>query len=53
MKKDKIRTVRLQIVLPEWLKTELALVAEELGVSMSEYIKDALKEKLNRRKNRE
>jgi metal-responsive CopG/Arc/MetJ family transcriptional regulator len=51
MRKIKIKTVRLQIVLPEWLKKELEHASEELGVSMSEFIKDALKAKLNRRTN--
>ena len=47
--KTKVKTVRLQIVLPEYLKNELAKAAEELGVSMAEYIKDALKDKLKQK----
>ena len=34
---------RLQIVLPKWLKDELKKAAEIKGISMGEYIKDALK----------
>jgi metal-responsive CopG/Arc/MetJ family transcriptional regulator len=48
---SKIKTVRFQIVLPEYLKTELIKASENLGVSMSEYIKDALKEKLKHKSN--
>jgi len=48
--KPKIKTVRLQIVLPEYLKNELSKAADNLGVSMAEYIKDALKEKLKKQK---
>jgi len=44
-----IKTVRLQIVLPEYLKNDLLKAANSLGVSMSEYIKDALKEKLKQK----
>jgi len=47
--KSKIKTVRFQIVLPEYLKNELVKASENLGVSMSEYIKDALKEKLKQK----
>jgi metal-responsive CopG/Arc/MetJ family transcriptional regulator len=50
---SKIKTVRLQIVLPEYLKNELLKASENLGVSMSEYIKDALKEKLKQKKDAE
>jgi hypothetical protein len=41
-----IKTVRLQIVLPKYLKNELLKASVNMGISMSEYIKDALKEKL-------
>jgi len=47
--KQKVKTARLQIVLPEYLKNELILESAKLGISMSEYIKDALKEKLKQK----
>ena len=39
-----IDTVRLQLVLPRWLKDEVNKLAKEKGISMSEFIKDSLKE---------
>jgi metal-responsive CopG/Arc/MetJ family transcriptional regulator len=44
-----IKTVRLQIVLPEWLKIEVLKASEERGISMSEFIKDCIKEVLSRK----
>ncbi len=39
---------RLQIILPTWLKEALAAASEQKGISMAEYIKDAVKEKLHK-----
>jgi len=41
-----MKSIRLQLVLPVWLKDALKEASEKKGISMSEYIKDALKEKL-------
>lgn len=44
----KIDTVRFQLVLPRWLRDEVQTVANEKGISMSEFIKDSLKSQLER-----
>jgi metal-responsive CopG/Arc/MetJ family transcriptional regulator len=41
---------RLQIVIPKWLKDELKQAADDKGISMSEFIKDSLKNILDREK---
>lgn len=43
-----MKSIRLQIVLPLWLKDALKKASNNKGISMSEYIKDAIKEKLER-----
>ena len=44
--KTEIKSVRFQVVLPVSLKKEVASAAEKLGIPLSGYIKDAIKEKL-------
>lgn len=48
-----MKSVRFQIVLPAWLKEAVQDRAEILNISMAEYVKDALKEKLDRENERE
>jgi metal-responsive CopG/Arc/MetJ family transcriptional regulator len=43
-----MKSKRLQIVIPAWLKSALKDASESKGISMAEYIKDAIKEKLER-----
>ncbi len=43
-----MRTERLHLLVPEWLKLAIKDRADELGISMSEYIKDNLKETVKR-----
>jgi len=45
-----MKSIRLQIVLPKWLKTALEVASEKKGISMGEYIRDALKAQLERDK---
>jgi predicted DNA-binding protein len=40
--------VRMDFMLPAWLKQALKKLAEEKGVNVSEYIRDILKEHANR-----
>jgi hypothetical protein len=40
-----LKTERFNFVLPGWLKEEAQAYSAELGISLSEYIKDAMKEK--------
>ncbi len=40
-----MKTERFNFVLPGWLKEEAQAYSAELGISLSEYIKDAMKEK--------
>jgi len=40
---------RLTFICPKWLKEALKQAALDKGVNMSEYIKDALKEKLKQK----
>lgn len=40
---EKTKSVRLEFVLPGWLKAKLLERSEEMGISMAEYIKDTLK----------
>jgi hypothetical protein len=42
-----MKSERLQLVLPAWLKSALREAATNKGVNMSEYIKDLLKESVN------
>ncbi len=37
------KQVRYQMVIPEWLKTELEGIAKNKGISLAELIKDVLK----------
>ena len=39
-------TVRFQLVLPRWLRDEVLAHANAKGISMSEFIKDSLKEEI-------
>lgn len=48
--KDKITTDYLQIKLPGWFKRSLKKSAEEKGIPMARYIRDAVKEKQEREK---
>ena len=43
-------TVRFQLVLPRWLRDEVLAHANAKGISMSEFIKDSLKESTAREK---
>jgi predicted HicB family RNase H-like nuclease len=38
-----MRSDRLNMVIPAWLKAEAQRIAKSKGISLSEYIKDALK----------
>jgi hypothetical protein len=44
----KIKTVRMNIVLPEWLKTAVRLRSEEKGIPMTQYVLDAVKDAVKR-----
>lgn len=44
----KISTSRLDMVLPTWLKEVVVKSALDKGVSVAEYVKDAIKEKITR-----
>jgi predicted HicB family RNase H-like nuclease len=39
-----MKSKRFEVVLPEWLKAELKVESDKKGISMSEYIKDLLKQ---------
>lgn len=39
-----MKSEKLHMVIPAWLKDALRLAAAEKGVNMSEYVKDVLKE---------
>lgn len=39
-----MKSSRIHLVAPEWLKTAMQEVADSKGISLSEYIKDAMKE---------
>jgi len=41
-----INTARLDLVIPRKLKDKLKAAAEDKGISMSEFVKDALKQNL-------
>jgi hypothetical protein len=43
-----MKFVRLDIMLPFWLKETMQKLAAERGVSVAEYIRDVLKEHANR-----
>lgn len=44
------KSERLHLVLPSWLKTALKQAADAKGITMSEYIKDVLKDSLKKEK---
>lgn len=39
-----IKTVRINMVIPEWLKDAVKLAANNKGISMTQYILDSVKE---------
>jgi hypothetical protein len=39
-----MKSSRIYLVAPEWLKREIQEVADAKGITMSEYIKDTMKE---------
>ncbi len=43
-----MKSIRLQLVLPVWLKDALKEASKIKGISMAEYIKDAVKERLDK-----
>lgn len=43
-------TARFNMVLPQWLKEAGQQVADELGMSFAEYVKDLIKRDVERRK---
>jgi hypothetical protein len=43
-----MKSERYEIVLPSWLKAAVAKAAKAKGISMAEYIKDAIKEALKK-----
>lgn len=45
-----VKTSRLQLILPTWLKDRIRVAAEAKGITMSEYIKDAVKQALEKEK---
>jgi len=38
-----VKTDRIYMVWPEWLKTEARLRAQDKGIKLSEYVKDLVK----------
>ena len=42
------KTERIHLVAPAWLKKALQEIAEEKGISLSEYLKDIAKEAVKR-----
>jgi hypothetical protein len=44
MTRIKIKTARFHMLLSEYLKEELKILAEKRGVSASEYVQDLIKE---------
>ena len=47
-----MKSVRTQIYLPEWLKSEAKKAADDMRVNLSEFIRDSLKETLRKSKNK-
>jgi len=45
-----IKTARVNMVIPEWVKVAVLKAAEAKGISMTQYILDAVKEALIRDK---
>ena len=43
------KQVRYQMVIPEWLKSELEDIAKNKGISLAELIKDVLKSYVEKR----
>jgi len=39
-----MKTSRIYLVAPDWLKEAMQQIAQDKGISMSEYIKDTMKE---------
>jgi predicted HicB family RNase H-like nuclease len=44
----KTSTSRFNLVLPTWLKDAATEIAKDRGISLAEYFKDALKERVER-----
>lgn len=45
-----MKSERLYMVIPLWLKDEAKKIAESKGITLSEYIKDVLKDSVNKEK---
>lgn len=45
-----MKSSRIYLVAPEWLKQAMQEIAESKGISLSEYIKDVMKESVKRDK---
>ena len=41
---------RFCMLIPNWLKEEIRVISKEKGITMSEYIKDVLKESIRKEK---
>jgi antitoxin component of RelBE/YafQ-DinJ toxin-antitoxin module len=45
-----MKSERLYMVIPPWLKEEAKKIAESKGITLSEYIKDVLKDAVSKEK---
>lgn len=45
-----MKSERLYMVIPPWLKEESKKIAKSKGITLSEYIKDVLKDAVNKEK---
>lgn len=48
----KAKTIRVNLIMPVWLKQEAFRLAQEKGISFSELVKDLLKELIVKEKNK-
>jgi antitoxin component of RelBE/YafQ-DinJ toxin-antitoxin module len=46
----RMKSERLYMVIPGWLKEEAKAIAESKGITLSEYIKDILKDAVKKEK---
>jgi hypothetical protein len=44
MARQKTKTARLEMVVPEYLKSELKALADKKGITLTEYVQDLIKE---------
>lgn len=43
-----MKQIRFNLVIPKWLREKIAKLAKDKGVSISEFIKDLLKNEVNK-----